>query len=400
MAIEQPQRGYPFACAPGDALPPEFARRLEDDPLAPATLPSGDDVIVAVRYADVRQILCDPRFTRELNYPGAPRLVAGTDLSDEPDALINMDPPRHTKLRAAVSAAFTPRRVEMWRPRVTEIAERLMDEFIAHGPPGDLVAGFAVPLPVRVICEVLGVPHEDWERFRAWTAAFLSMSERTAKQRETAARAISRYVWELIAARRRDPGDALLDALIRAGDESGALTDKELVRHTVGLIIAGHETTATVFARGVFALLNQPGQYAGLAADPARVPAAVEEILRYNVPGDGGMLRVAKQDVELPSGVIGQGQAVMPCTAAANRDPSVFSDPGRFDITRQEDAHITFGYGPHYCLGANLARLELQIALDALIRRLPHLELVTAADEVPWRSGLIIRGLERLPVSW
>jgi len=261
MTIDQPQGEieYPFPCAPGDAVPPEFARRHVDDPLAPATLPSGDDVAIAVRYADVRQILSDPRFTRELNYQGAPRLVNGTDVSDEPDALINMDPPRHTKVRAALSAAFTPRRVEAWRPRATEIAERLLDEFVAKGPPGDLVAGYAVRLPIQVICELLGVPHDDHERFRAWSDAFLSVSAYTAQQRKTAARAISRYVWELIAARRQAPRDALIDALIEAVDERDALTDKELVRQTVGLIIAGHETTATVIARGVF-----------VAADPAR----------------------------------------------------------------------------------------------------------------------------------
>jgi cytochrome P450 len=412
MAIEE---RYPFPCAPDEAVPPEFARRQEEAPLAPATLPSGDAAAIAVRYADVRQILSDPRFTRELNYPGAPRLVNGTDLSDEPDALINMDPPRHTKVRAALSAAFTPRRVEAWRPRATEIAERLLNELAAAGPPGDLVAGYAVPLPIRVICELLGVPHEDHERFRAWSDAFLSVSAYTAGERKTAARAISKYVWELIAARRHDPGsdasgDALIDVLIDAIDERQALTDKELVRQTVGLIIAGHETTATVLSRGVFVLLTRPGQYAGLAADPAQVPAAVEEILRYNVPGDGGLLRVATQDVELPSGVIRQGQAVLPSVAAANQDPSVFPEPGRFepgrfdtsrpDTSRQEGAHMTFGYGPHYCLGANLARLELQVALAALVRRLPRLELAATPKEIPWRSGLIVRGPRRLPVTW
>ena len=280
-------------------------------------------------------------------------------------------------------------------PRTTEIAERLIDDFIAQDPPRDLVAGYAFPLPIQVICELLGVPHADRDRFRAWSAAFLSISPHSAEQRETAARAISRYVWELIAARRRVPGDALIDALIEE-----ALTDKELVRQIVGLIIAGHETTTTVIARGVLMLLTEPGQYAGLIANPAEVPGAVEEILRCNVPGDGGMLRVARQDVELSSGVIGQGQAVLPSIAAANHDPRVFPDPGRFDISRRGGAHITFGYGPHYCLGANLARLELQVALALLIRRLPRLELATTADEVPWRSGQIIRGPERLLVTW
>jgi cytochrome P450 len=406
MAIERPREttGYPFTCAPDESVPSEFASRLDDDPLGLVTLPSGDEATLAVRYADVRQVLSDPRFTRELNYPGAPRFVRGTDVSDEPDALINMDPPRHTKVRAVVSGAFTPRRVERWRPRVTEIAERLLDEFIAQGPPADLVPGFAFPLPIQLICELLGVPHEDREQFRAWSDAFLSISAYTAEQRRAAAKAFSRYIWELVAARREAPGDGLIDALIDARDQDGALTDKELVRLLFGLILAGHETTATVIARGVFVLLTQPDQqadqYAELAADPARVPGAVEEILRYNVPGDGGLLRVATEDVEVPSGVIGKGQAVMATVAAANRDPAVFPDPDRFDITRPDSEHIAFGYGPHYCLGANLARLELQVAFGALVRRLPRLELATAADEVVWRSGLVMRGPEQLPVTW
>jgi cytochrome P450 len=402
MAIEGQREttGYPFTCAPDESVPPEFARRLDDDPLGPVTLPSGDEATLAVRYADVRQVLSDGRFTRELNYPGAPRFVRGTDVSDEPDALINMDPPRHTKVRAVVSAAFTPRRVETWRPRVTEIAERLLDEFIAQSPPADLVSGFAFPLPIQVICELLGVPHEDREQFRAWSDTFLSISAYTAEQRRAAAKAFSRYIWELIAARRSAPADGLIDALIETRDQDGALTDRELVRLLFGLILAGHETTATVIARGVFVLLTQPDQYAELVADPARVPGAVEEILRYNVPGDGGLLRVATEDVELPSGIVGKGQAVMATVAAANRDPAVFPDPDRFDITRPDSEHITFGYGPHYCLGANLARLELQVAFSALVRWLPWLELATAAGEVPWRSGLVMRGPEQLPVTW
>jgi cytochrome P450 len=395
MAIE-----YPFASASSEELPAEFTRRIEEEPLAPVRLPSGDEATLAVRYADVRQILSDPRFTRELHYPGAPRVVRGTDVSDEPDALINMDPPRHTKLRAVVSAAFTPRRVAAWRPRAAEIAERLMDEFVAAGPPADLVSGYAFPLPVQVICELLGVPHEDRDRFRAWSDAFLSISAYTAEQRRAAAKAFSRYVWELIAARRRTPGDGLVDALIEACDQDGALTDRELVRLLVGLILAGHETTATVLARGTFVLLTEPAQYAALAADPARIPGAVEEILRYNVPGDGGLLRVATEDVELPSGVVRKGEAVMPSVAAANRDPGVFPDPNGFDIARPDGAHVTFGYGPHYCLGANLARLELQVAFAALVRRLPGLDLATPAGEVPWRSGLIVRGPKQLLVTW
>ncbi|MFC4907979.1 cytochrome P450 [Actinomadura gamaensis] len=384
-------RAFPFE----DESEPH--RRQADDPLAPVRLPSGDEALVAVRHADVRQVYGDPRFSRELHYPGAPRLLRGTDVGDDPSALINMDPPRHTRLRRLASGAFTPRRIAAWRPRAQRIADDLVD---AMRSPSDLVAAFAFPLPIRIITELLGVPPEDWDRFRVWSDAFLSTSDQGADERAEAGRAFSRYVAELIAERRAHPSDGLVDALIEARDGGEAMSERELLRMVVGLIVAGHETTATVIARGALTLLAEPDRYAALVADPESVPTAVEEILRWDVPGDGGMLRVALEDVELPSGRVAKGQAVMPLSAAANRDPEVFDRADRFDQTREECPHLTFGQGPHYCLGANLARMELQVAFGTLARRLPGLALAEPADAIPWRSGLMVRRPERLPVTF
>ncbi|MCP2338239.1 cytochrome P450 [Actinomadura rupiterrae] len=358
----------------------ELPRRLADDPLAPVLLPSGDEALVAVRHADVRQVYGDPRFSRELHYPGAPRLLRGTDVGDDPSALINMDPPRHTRLRRLASVAFTPRRIAAWRPRAQQIADDLVD---VMSSPSDLVTAFAFPLPLRIITELLGVPHEDWDRFRAWSDAFLSTSDQGADERAEAGRAFARYVAGLIASRREHPSDGLLDALVQARDGGEAMSERELMRMIVGLIIAGHETTATVIARGALTLLAEPARFAALAAAPEAVPPAVEEILRWHVPGDGGMLRVALEDVDLPSGRVAKGQAVMTSSAAANRDPEAFADPDRFDMTRPECPHLTFGQGPHYCLGANLARMELQVAFETLARRLPTLALAAPPELHP-----------------
>ncbi len=385
--------GFPFPPGPHGSPPTEFAERRENAPLAPAQMPSGDEARVAVRYADVRAVLASPRFTRELSYPGAPRLVVGSD----PEALSNIDPPRHTRIRRIVSKAFLPAQVAVWRTRASAIADELAAGL--GDPPADLVADFAVQLPLRVICTLLGVPDDDLGRFAQWSDVFLSSSAYTPQERQEAGRAFAGYAHGLIAERRTAPGDALIDVLVAAHDGGDVLSEHEMVRLVVSLIVAGHETTANTLARGVLSLLAT-GQYRLLARDPGRIPVAVEEILRHAMPADGGLLRVATADVKLPSGTIRKGEAVLPSMAAANRDPEVFPDPDRFDIARGEYPHMSFGHGAHYCLGANLARQELEVSLTTLVRRFPGLRLAIAPDQVEWKSGLLVRGPVRLPVTW
>jgi cytochrome P450 len=368
----------------------------DQDPLPEITLPSGDTMRAASRYADVRQVLADPRFSRRLRGSG-PRMARGGDISNDQHSLLNMDPPRHTRLRRIAAIAFTPKRIEAWRPRVTAIAGELVADMVAAGPPADLVSAFAFPLPVRVICELLGVPECDRERFRRWSDATLTISTADAAQRATANREFRQYVTALLARRRAAPGDALIDALLDAHDGGDAFGKDELVSLTINLIAAGHETTANVIAAGVFTLLAEE------CRPPSRAvtEALVEEILRYDNPATYALPRLATEDVDLPSGLVRAGETVLPLLAKANRDPAAYPAPERFDPDRYGAApHLTFGHGPHFCLGAGLARLEVGIALTSLFTALPGLELSVAPDDVPWRRGGLVAGPRSLPVRW
>jgi cytochrome P450 len=383
--------------------PPRLAAARSAEPLTPHALPSGDPVTLATRHADVQRVLADPRFTREVyRYPHAPRLLSGgSNISNNPDSLLNMDPPRHSRLRRIVAGAFLPRQAETWRPRVREVAGRLVDELASAGPGADLIAGFAFPLPIQVICELLGVPAEDHDLFRGWAGLALTASPESGERRAKARVEFTTYVLDLLAARRRDPGDALIDLMISAHDGADVLTERELISLIKNLITAGHETTTNVLSSGMFTLLSLPGAYAAVVGDPALVPPTVEEVLRHDMPGEIALPRLATRDLELPGGPVREGESVLPALAAANRDSDVFPDPDRFDITRTENRHhVSFGHGPHYCIGANLARMELQVALEVLTERLPRLSLACAPEEIIWTSGGMVRGPRRLPVRW
>jgi cytochrome P450 len=399
--MNESDRAIPFPITTGSERPVGFAELRATNPLTPMIMPSGDEALVCLTYADMRKIFSDNRFSRDLTFPGAPRLYPGEDASGLSDMLMYMDPPRHTRLRRIMAGAFTPRRVEGWRPRVLEITEQLADEIAAQGPPIDLMSAFAFPLPMRVICELMGVPPEDHELFRAWADMFLSTSEETAEERAGSVIEFAGYVANLIAESRHRSGDTLINALLEAHDEGDRLSKDELLSTVIGLIIAGHETTAAVLGRGMITLLSEPEMYAELVRDPQKIPAAVEEMVRYHVPGDLGFLRVATEDVELPSGaVVRKGQAVMPPPWAANRDPAVFADPDRFDIDRPACPHLGFGHGTHFCLGVHLARQELQVSLGMLTVRFPGLRPAVDFATLPWTIGLLVRRPLELPVTW
>ncbi|MBW8486407.1 cytochrome P450 [Actinomadura parmotrematis] len=384
----------------------EQTERTGAGELPEIALPSGARMRTASRQADVRQILTDPRFSRDLRRASGTRMVSGEDVSDDADSLLNMDAPRHTKLRRIVAGAFAPRRIEAWRPRVTEITGELAAEMAAAGAPADLVAAFAFLLPVRVICELLGVPEDDRERFRGWAEAALTMADADADRRVRARTEFRAYLAGLLDARRRAPGTALVDDLLSARDGADALTEKELVSLLGNLITAGHETTANLIATGVFTLLTED-LYAGLAAgataagDAFLAPERLfEELLRHDTPAQYGMPRVALEDVELPSGPVRRGETVLPLLARANRDAAVYADPDRFDPHRETAPHLTFGHGAHFCLGAGLARLEVRTALTVLLTRFPGLALAVPAGEVSWRSNTLVTGPHALPVRW
>ncbi|MEQ4720309.1 cytochrome P450 [Nonomuraea sp. B19D2] len=353
-----------------------------------------------VRYRDVRAVLASPDSSRNLRDPGLPRMVSGTALEDDPAALINQDPPEHSRYRRIMQGTFTPKHIERWRPRAAAIANELID---AAGEEFDVVADFALPLPARVICEMLGVPMDRFEQFRGWTEMFLSTSEASSEARGEGFAAFMAYAGELIAEHRVRPGDDLIDLLIEARDDGDRLSEAELTHMVFTLIMAGHETTASIIIRGTYRLLCHPEQYAQLAARPELLEPAVEEILRCEGPGGNGLLRRITGDIELSGGVIPAGAVVLPNPTGANHDPSAFADPQRFDIHRfagtAVNPHLSFGHGPHYCLGANLARMELQEAFRALATRLPGLRAQEDLATLRWSDdGLIYRPL-RLPVK-
>jgi len=387
---------YPFMPGPRGVPSETYAKRRQQEPLGKVRLPSGDTAYLTTTYQDAAAVMSDPRFSRDLSRPGSPRMFAGFSLGEAPGVLTSMDPPDHTRLRRLLSGVFTPRQVNGWRPRLRTLAAELID---ALPEEFDFLHDFAFPLPVQIICDVLGVPDIDTVRVRAWSDAMLSTSSMTEEEKLTAATEFYVYVAELIAAHRADPGDGLLATMIHARDGEDRLNEDELVRNTLGLFLAGHETTGSVLARAILRLLDPRDAYERLVAAPELLPSAVEELLRLEQPGDTPLLRVATEDVELPSGVVRRGEGVIASFAGANFDPSAFPHPDVMDLRRDAtQQHLAFGRGPHYCLGANLARMELQEILGVLVERLPDLTLAAPADDVPWTKGSIIVRPVRLPV--
>jgi cytochrome P450 len=313
-----------------------------------------------------------------------------------------MDPPDHTRLRSLVSKSFTPKRVDALRPRVQELVDQLIDDAIDRGSL-EVVEEFAFPVPVIVICELLGVPIDEQETFKGWSRSLarsldpeMVLPPEVQKERLEAITSFHEYFLELIERLRRDPGPDLLSALVAAEDAGDKLTEDELLGICTLLLIAGHETTGNLIGNAVLALLRHPDQWERLKADPSLVRSAVEEVLRFDPPVqfDG---RVAVADIELEHCSLKMGEQPLLILGAANRDPRHFDDPDRFDIGRADNHHLAFGYGLHFCLGAPLARLEAQVALATLAQRLPGMQLVD--EHPPYKENLVLRGLSELPVT-
>ncbi|MEO3874355.1 cytochrome P450 [Nonomuraea sp. B12E4] len=385
---------YPFMSGPRGVPAGTYDTRRDREPLGKVRLPSGDTAYLTTTYEDAITVLSDPRFSRELGYPDAPRMFGGFTVAEAPGILTSMDPPEHTRLRRLLSGVFMPRQVNGWRPRLRALTGELID---ALPEEFDFLHDFAFPLPVQVVCDIMGVPGIDAARVRVWSDAMLSTSGLSEEAKLAAAMEFHAYMAEVVAAHRADPGDGLLASMIHARDGEDRLTEQELVSNALGLFLAGHETTGSVLARSIVRLLDPRDAYDRLATKPDLVPGTVEELLRLEQPGDSPLIRVATEDVELPSGTVRKGEGVIASFAGANFDPSVFPDPHAVDLSR-EATHLAFGRGPHYCLGANLARMELQEILGVLVRRLPGLELARPAEEVEWTVGSIMVRPVRVPV--
>jgi cytochrome P450 len=392
-------RPYPFSAPDRLNLDPLYAELRRTEPLTRVRLPFGEAAWLATRHADVRTVLGDPRFSRAASIGrDEPRLTP----RQLDGGILSMDPPEHTRLRRLVAKAFTARRVELLRPRTQQIADELLDAMAAVGPPVDLVEHFATPLPIQVICELLGVPFTDRHLFHVWSEAIVSTTSLPPEQIREYLDNLYGYIGELVEQRRREPTDDLICAMVRARDEhEDRFTEEEVVRLAAGLLAAGHETTVTQLPNFAYVLLTHPDELARLRAEPTLVPTAVEELMRYIPLGvASSFARYATEDIEVGGVLVRAGEPVIGSLSSANRDETVFADPDRLDLGRQANPHLGFGHGVHHCVGAQLARMELQVGIASLIRRFPGLRIAGPEGELPWKSGMIVRGLSSLPVAW
>ncbi|WP_225839543.1 cytochrome P450 [Streptomyces sp. NK08204] len=386
------------------ANPFPFYRQLyEEGPVRRAVIVGGLEAWLVTRYEDGLAALGDPRLSSDIRDASDPRLVQQLPATERESLVRNMlraDPPDHTRLRRLVSKAFTARRVAELRPRVQAITDGLLDA-IAHAGRADLVADFALPLPVTVISELLGVPTRDRYDFQRWTDDMILQGPEPPDPTvvDGAWQQMRAYLVKLLEAKRADAGDDLLSDLINARDEEQRLDEDELIAMAFLLLVAGYVTTVNLISGGIAALLAHPDQLELLRDDPTLLPDAIEEFLRYDGPVNPGIARFARENIEIAGVRIPRGATVLVASAIADRDPARFPDPDRLDITRRDNAHLAFGHGIHYCLGAPLARLEGQVAIGTALRRLPGLTLAVPPDELQWRpSGL--RGPGRLPVTF
>ncbi|MEV4898000.1 cytochrome P450 [Nonomuraea sp. NPDC055795] len=372
-----------------------FAGLATAGPVVQGRYVDGTPIWLVTGYEESLTVLTDPRFSSDLARQGKLDVAAAAGLPEDvlPYLMRTLgayDPPDHTRLRGLVSREFTARRVHALRPRIQEITGELVDA-LAGREEADLIEALAYPLPIRVICELLGVPQADQDTWRAWSAALQAAD---LDGIAAGARGLVAYMGRLIEAKRAEPGDDLLSALVHARDR---LSDEELTSVAISILMAGHETTVSLISSGALILLTDPARADLLRGDAGAMAVAVEEMLRVSGPAEISPMRFTLEDVEIGGVAIPEGEVVQIVNAAANRDPRRFADPGQLMLDRSDNAHLGFGHGIHYCLGAALARAEAEIALHTLLARLPGLRLAVPAEEITWRPGLV-RALTALPV--
>lgn len=402
MSAQSEALRFPFPPSPVPYSPgPEMRELMAKCPVNQVRLPDDSTAWLVTGFNEAREVLIDQRYSRALVFaPG--RQVYGVEATLS-DGMIAKDPPEHTRLRKLVASAFTEKRIQALRPRVAQIVDDLIDAMLAGPRPADLSHSFSLMVPASVICALLGVPISDVDRFHQWSNLIFSDWSRSRDEIAAGYAAMARYIAELIAQKRKTPEDDLISALIRARDSAGKLSENELVRFCITLLAAGHETTANSINMSFVALCQHPGELARLQADPGLIPAAVEEFLRYvTISGSGfvPLARVTREEVCLGGVTIPAGETVLPSFSVANRDPGAFDDPDRFDVGRVPKTHLGFGAGTHHCLGAQLARMELQEAFRGLLTRLPGLRVTVPMSELEFRAGQAIASMRELPVTW
>ncbi|MGR6918436.1 cytochrome P450 [[Actinomadura] parvosata] len=391
------ERGCPFA------PPAAYEPLRERAPISKVRLAGGGAAWWVARHKEARAVLADPRFSSDRRNDGFPLYSVDEatlrQFRSQPPLMLGMDGAEHAGARRPVIGEFTVKRLAALRPRVQAIVDHFVDALLAADErPVDLVRALSLPVPSLVICEMLGVPYADHDFFQSRTAMMVSRTSLEERRRGMAE--LRAYLDDLVTRKESEPGDDLLSRQIARQRQDGALDHGGLLSLAFLLLTAGHETTANMISLGVAGLLTHPEQLALIRADRARTPMAVEELLRYFTIADGVTNRVAVEDVECGGASIKAGDGVIVSTLSANWDPAVFADPAELDVERGARHHLAFGFGPHQCLGQNLARMELQIVFDTLFRRIPTLRLAGPAEDLPFKTDAVIYGLHELPVTW
>lgn len=403
----------PIERVPADFMqnPYELLEKFRaEGPIHEVRFAHGATVWLVTRYDEVRALVSDPRVSKDgrrmnelfARHSGAP-VEAGEDTAgvgfddDLATHMLNSDPPRHTRLRALVSKAFTAHRVERLRPRIEQVADELLDGF-AGQPEVDLVSGFAVRLPITIICDLFGIPEPDREDFRIWGTKLVGAGQDPDEVADASSKVVD-YASALIDAKRANPGDDMVSALVRVTDDGDRLTHGELVSMIFFLVVAGHITTIYSIGNAVYNLLTHPHELARLRADLSLMPAAVDELMRYDSAASVGTFRFTTEEIPVGDVVIPANQILALSWSSANRDSTHFPDADRLDLNRQPLGSMAFGHGIHYCIGVPLAKLQIEIALTRLLTRYPDLRLAVDPQELRWENNALLRGLTALPVS-
>ncbi|MES4906044.1 MULTISPECIES: cytochrome P450 [unclassified Streptomyces] len=406
MSQNDPAVRLPLSTAGPLDPPPEWETLRAQCPVADVGLPSGDTGTLLTRYDHIRTLLSDSRISRPTAEDNSARIApegrGGVSTNSDMELSIQANGEGHQKWRRHVGRYFTAKRMTALRPGMKEMAESLVDAMVKSGAPADLKAALGFPLPVYVICDLLGAPAEDRDRFSYWSDAFLNVSRYSLDETRAAHRDFSAYMTALVQAERAEPGEDLISTLIEESRAEGqGLTDPELRDTGMALLVAGHETTANMIGKMITMLLADRTRWETLLADPSLVRTAVEEVLRSDTNlGGFGVRRYLPEDFEIDGTILPRGTTVFCALSSANRDERAFADPDQMDLTRSPNPHLTFGAGAHSCLGQSLARTELQVALEVLLDRLPSLDLAVPVADLQKVEGLSVGGLREVPVRW
>jgi cytochrome P450 len=378
------------------APPPPYQQAQQEGPVTRVTLWDGTQCWMITRHAEVKAVLRDQRFSADARIAGFPFITEGRQaLAASQTSFIRMDDPEHARLRRMLTADFMIKKTEAMRPQIQRIVDDFLDGMIAKGSPADLVADFALPIPSLVICRMLGVDYADHTFFQDRSRIVLR-NDSSAQEITDARGELYAYLTDLAGRKREEPDDSIISRLVAKGE----LSDQDIAAMGLLLLIAGHETTANMTALSTLALLRNPEQLEKLRARPELIKGAVEELLRFLSIVHTGLPRVATEDITVAGTTIKAGEGVLCMIASANRDAEAFTDADGLDVERESRSHVAFGFGVHQCLGQPLARVELQIALETLLRRLPTLRLATDPEQIRYRDDMAVYGVHELPVAW